>query len=205
MLLGPPNVGKSSLLNAIVGFDRSITLDVAGTTRDVLLADTVIDGLPLRFSDTAGIRESHEPIEQQGIARARTAASDADLLLLVSEPTAEGGLRSLPDMDRVRHNQIPSIQVLNKLDRAPDPKSYLKTGTTAGREAVDVATNALTGDGIGELMSQIAATLGAQLPHSSSPVLLNQRQAILVRKMVDAPNLDQQTDLFNQLLGNSHG
>ncbi len=90
VLAGPPNVGKSSLLNAIVGYDRSITFDAAGTTRDVLHADTVINGLPIRLSDTAGIRESDEPLERQGVARAQIAADQADLVIAVCEPDSLG-------------------------------------------------------------------------------------------------------------------
>ena len=84
VLVGPPNVGKSSLVNAIVGYDRSITFDQAGTTRDVLHADTVIDGIPIRLSDTAGIRESDEAIEKEGIARAKSVAEQADLVLIAT-------------------------------------------------------------------------------------------------------------------------
>ena len=71
VLVGPPNVGKSSLINAIVGYDRSITMDVAGTTRDVLHADTVINGLPIRLSDTAGMRAADDEIERRGMELAR--------------------------------------------------------------------------------------------------------------------------------------
>ena len=82
VLYGPPNVGKSSLVNAIVGFDRSITYDAPGTTRDVLHWETVIDGLPVQLSDTAGIRESDKPVEQSGVQRANQAVKQADLVVL---------------------------------------------------------------------------------------------------------------------------
>ena len=202
VFLGPPNVGKSSLLNAIVGFDRSITLDIAGTTRDVLHADTVIEGLPLRFSDTAGIRDSREPIEREGIERAKTAANEADLLLLISEPSGEGGLRRLEGTDREHRREALALRVLNKRDQATDRNSFDRSGRPLGTQPFDVATNALHGDGIGELMSQIAAKLSVQLPDGATPLLINQRQTKLVRKMIGAAEIDQQTDLLNQLLGN---
>jgi len=195
VFVGPPNVGKSSLLNAIVGFDRSITLDVAGTTRDVLHADTIIDGLPLRFSDTAGIRDSHEPIERQGIARARLAADDADLLLLVSEPLPNGGFSSLPHLDALQQQSTPTLRVLNKQDRS----TTVHSSHTA--DVFDFRTNAILGDGVQKLMNGIADTLGHQLPVPESPVLVNRRQADLVRQIVETSNLDQQLELLDRLIG----
>lgn len=202
VLLGPPNVGKSSLLNAIVGYDRSITLDVAGTTRDVLHADTVIEGLPLRFSDTAGIRDAREPIEREGIARAKTAASEADLLLLISEPLGDGRLPQLEKTDRESPRETHTLRVLNKRDQASEGESFDRSGSPLGIQPFDVATNALNRDGIGVLMSLIAAKLSVQLPGSARPLLINQRQTGLVRKMNLAATINQQTDLLDQLLGN---
>ena len=89
VLVGKPNVGKSSLLNALVGFDRSITFDQAGTTRDVLHTETVIAGVPVRLSDTAGIRDSGEPIEAEGMRRALHAANTADLVIQVEDATSQ--------------------------------------------------------------------------------------------------------------------
>ena len=88
VLAGPPNVGKSSLINAIVGFERSITFDQAGTTRDVLRVDTVADGLPIELSDTAGLRSGRDTIEREGVRRARRAIRAADLVVWVTEPEA---------------------------------------------------------------------------------------------------------------------
>jgi tRNA modification GTPase len=92
-IVGPPNVGKSSLLNRMLGFTRAIVAPVAGTTRDVLRATTAIDGWPVQLLDTAGIRESEDPIEQLAIEQATSARQVADLLLVVVDaqtgPTAE--------------------------------------------------------------------------------------------------------------------
>ena len=73
MLAGRPNVGKSSLTNALLGYTRSIVFDQPGTTRDVVTATTAIDGWPIEFSDTAGLREGSEPLEAAGIERAASA------------------------------------------------------------------------------------------------------------------------------------
>ncbi len=174
VLWGPPNVGKSSLLNAIVGFDRSITLDSAGTTRDVLHAETVIDGLRIRLSDTAGIRQSDESIEQQGISRARSTASEADLLVCVTEPALAGK----PDPPILESEiRIPTISVLNKVDLVPFDSS---------NDSFDVATCALSGRGIDELMLQIARRLQSAMPARGERAAINHRQAHLVETIAEA-------------------
>jgi len=89
VILGPPNAGKSSLLNALLGYERAIVTPVPGTTRDYLEAPFELEGLPLKAVDTAGIRETDDPIEAAGVARALTLAEEADLVLWVvdqSEP-----------------------------------------------------------------------------------------------------------------------
>ncbi|MFK8111654.1 MAG: GTPase [Rubripirellula sp.] len=168
VLTGPPNVGKSSLLNAIVGYDRSIALDVAGTTRDVLHAETVLDGLPIRLSDTAGIRESSEPIEKEGISRARHAISDADLILQISEP----GLKEDSAYPQQEPGLLPVLQVLNKSDLLPQ--------NSAARFQSYLHTNALSGQGIEDLMSAIVKALSHSMPDAGMPVPINQRQADLL-------------------------
>ena len=115
------NVGKSSLLNRIVGYDRSITFDLAGTTRDVLAASTVIDGWPVELLDTAGIRERAGAIEREGIDRAMQVAETADLLLLISEPKQSDQLFAMMKLlqrdDSVSFH--PNMRtVLNKCDEA---------------------------------------------------------------------------------------
>ena len=82
-LVGAPNVGKSSILNALAGEDAAIVTEVPGTTRDLLKVDVIIDGQPLRLVDTAGLRDSEDPVEQIGIERAREQISQADIIALV--------------------------------------------------------------------------------------------------------------------------
>jgi tRNA modification GTPase len=90
-IIGPPNSGKSSLLNAILGYDRAIVDPVAGTTRDVLNEHTSLLGWPFVVFDTAGLRETHDSIEKQGIEKAYEAIDSADLVLLLVEPTQGWG------------------------------------------------------------------------------------------------------------------
>jgi tRNA modification GTPase len=112
---GPPNVGKSSLMNALAGFERAIVSPTPGTTRDVVTLATAIDGWPVQLADTAGLRPTTDEIESAGVALAETALANADLAILVTDatqPTIADSLkpRSLPP--RVLH-------VRNKTDLVP--------------------------------------------------------------------------------------
>ncbi len=182
VLCGPPNVGKSSLVNAIVGYDRSITLDQPGTTRDVLHADTVIDGIPIRLSDTAGIRDSVESIEREGISRARTAVGEADLVLCIEQPGVEFTLNLRP---------TPTLRVLNKADLLPE---------TGHPTEHDIRTVATGGEGIENLMRAIVAELIASFPKSGMPVPLNTRQSDCLAQMLQTHDPDQLGCLLDQLV-----
>ena len=193
VLAGPPNVGKSSLLNAILGYDRSITFDAAGTTRDVLHADTVINGLPIRLSDTAGIRESDEPLERQGVARAQIAADQADLVIAVCEPDSLA--RQAGSCDRaldIADSSKRLIRVLNKSDLLADPDSG---------DLCDVATNALTGAGVAELLVVIAEKLCDSMPPPGSPVPVTDRQARLLVEIEAAESGEAIRVKLRELIG----
>ena len=82
-LVGRPNMGKSTLLNALLGEERAIVTDIPGTTRDTLEEGMNLDGIPLRLIDTAGIRESEDPVEAMGVERAIRAAKQSDLILFL--------------------------------------------------------------------------------------------------------------------------
>ncbi len=90
VLAGPPNVGKSSLMNALLGYRRSIVHDQAGTTRDAIQSNFYVHGWPILLSDTAGIRESNEEVEQQGIVKSRSQLQYADLVLLLVDAAQDG-------------------------------------------------------------------------------------------------------------------
>lgn len=114
VILGRPNVGKSSLLNILSGEDMAIVTDVPGTTRDVLEVPVAIRGIPLRLADTAGIRESLDKIEQIGIERARKQAAKADLTLLVLDSSQDLTGEDLLLLDTV--DKQSTIVLLNKRD-----------------------------------------------------------------------------------------
>lgn len=182
VLSGPPNVGKSSLLNAIVGYDRSITLDLAGTTRDLLHADTVIDGIPIRLSDTAGVREAVEPIEQQGVTRALAAVADADLVVLVEQP----GIESRPTPPTIK-----TIRLLNKADLIGD----------IDVPNVDFRTVATTGEGVPELMRAIGDSLIDTFPPPGTPVPVHPRQARVLGEIVESATATDVHAALSELIG----
>ncbi len=172
VLYGRPNVGKSSLVNAIVGYCRSITTPIAGTTRDVLHAETVIDGLPIQLSDTAGIHETSNEIEREGILRAMQEFKGADLVLAVYAPDAPDAPDALgtPSSAEV-------LQIYNKSDLSdlPVPSSFLPT----------VAT---TGAGIADLLEAISGKLTANFPPPDVPLAMNKRQESILRELRIAGN-----------------
>ncbi len=114
-ILGRPNAGKSTLLNALLGYDRAIVTSIAGTTRDTIEESVVVGGVLLRLSDTAGIRETDDPIEKIGVLKAMDAASAAELVLAVFD-----GSQELSDLDmealRAARAAPRSIAVINKAD-----------------------------------------------------------------------------------------
>ena len=117
VICGAPNAGKSSLLNRLLGFDRAIVNDVAGTTRDTIEELINLRGLPLRLIDTAGIREGLEPVEREGIARSLAQIAGAELILLVIDSSAGAAQIAgiaMPEGARVIH-------VLNKCDLPVHP------------------------------------------------------------------------------------
>jgi tRNA modification GTPase len=159
-LVGRPNVGKSSLLNALLRTERAIVTPVAGTTRDTVEEKALIGGLAVQLVDTAGLTPSDDPVERIGVERSRAAAQAADLLLLVldgSEPltpldaTVATELRTLGQADTLR----PAILVLNKAD-LPHQLSD-EAAQALWPDAPLVATSTVTGSGLAALEGEIAA------------------------------------------------
>lgn len=197
VLAGPPNVGKSSLINALVGYRRSITVDMPGTTRDVLEAQTVIDGWPVRLSDTAGIRDDAEcAIETAGIESAMRELQAADLILWV-EDAAEISERETAYPSELADK--PTIKIFNKIDRVAGIKvSGLQESGTTLRQ---VKTSATTGIGIEELRQAISNSLIPLIPSSGSPIPITSRQASLLSKLANTTNGDEAIEILSQLRG----
>ncbi|BCA81211.1 tRNA uridine-5-carboxymethylaminomethyl(34) synthesis GTPase MnmE [Desulfuromonas sp. AOP6] len=122
LIFGRPNVGKSSLLNALLGESRAIVTDVAGTTRDTLEESVLFDGLPLRLIDTAGVRHTEDVVEVEGVNRAKAKIDTADLVLLVVD-----GHKGITPDDRLALSltqHVPCLLVVNKSDLPPAPLDH---------------------------------------------------------------------------------
>jgi tRNA modification GTPase len=141
-LCGAPNAGKSSLMNRLLGTERSIVNATPGTTRDTIEASASLGGYPFRIIDTAGLRETNDPVEQEGVRRARKAAEDADLRIhLVDASTASESVQPLFEDE---------LLLLNKVDLLDDlPSSSLLSPSKAPR------ISCKTGEGIAELVQVI--------------------------------------------------
>jgi tRNA modification GTPase len=148
-IIGRPNVGKSSLFNALLGRDRAIVTEIPGTTRDTLSEAFALRGIPVELVDTAGIRETDDRVEQLGVERTRSTISEADLVLAVldaSSATIEG--------DPALNEESPvHFFVLNKSDlglRLPD-----EVLQSLSAKAPLLSVSALTGEGIEQLKDQL--------------------------------------------------
>jgi len=172
-IIGRTNVGKSSLLNAILGYDRAIVTAIAGTTRDTVEEKAVVGGVLLRLMDTAGQRATADPVEKLGVERARDAASAAELVIAVfdaSEPlTSEDKAVLFEAKNAPKH-----ILVCNKSDLVP---SLALEGA--------LCVSALSGDGIGVLEKAVAALFPPDEAVPAGEVLTSPRQADAVSRALD--------------------
>jgi len=162
VVAGPPNSGKSSLINAIVGEERAIVTDVPGTTRDHLDVPLSIGGIPVRLTDTAGLHETEDRVEAIGIKRARQLVERADVLVWLG-----------PRAKTPQHLRL--VRVQSKCDL---PDSPLATDDA-------IAVSAITGTGVHDLLARIA-TLGKQILPDDGAVALNRRQAELIGDVAEA-------------------
>jgi tRNA modification GTPase len=175
-LFGVTSVGKSSVFNRLLATDRAIVSPVPGTTRDTLEETVDLDGIPMTFIDTAGLRQAPDAVEAEGVRRARLAAGEADLVLLVLDAARE--LRederaAIAERTSIAHT--PSLIVANKIDlpsaRVPWPGA--------------IPISARNGDGFEALRAAIVESLGAKAT-AESPVLTNARHVVALEGLVEA-------------------
>ncbi len=185
VLAGPPNVGKSSLVNRIVGYGRSITHDEAGTTRDVVDCDTVIAGLPIRLRDTAGIRAGGGVIEREGIRRGAVAIASADLILIVVDPTTIAERAAIETTIAGLTDTADVLRVLNKSDQiadidfvgGDDPGWIQTIATSLDSEVGTTIERGGRNGGIDGLISAIAQRLRPDPLPEGAPLPINERQS----------------------------
>lgn len=182
-LVGRPNVGKSQLFNALLGAGRAIVTPHAGTTRDLLTERCEIGGLAVTLVDTAGVRESAEAIEQEGIARARQAADTADVRVVVLDRSMPLDAAELPDPGAVTR---PTVIVANKSDLPPAWSPSVPgaaPGAAPGGAPEAIVVSALTGAGLDALRQAILDAALAHEPLADTPAIANVRHVALLERV----------------------
>jgi tRNA modification GTPase len=175
-IIGRPNAGKSSLLNALSGQDSAIVTDIPGTTRDVLREKIELDGIPVHLADTAGIRETSDRIEAEGVRRARMALASADIALLVEDAS------SVDSEYQALDSEVPAgitrIRVANKADL--DTSSY-RDRIERESTGPDLWISAKTGQGIDALRKRIREAVGAA-DHAEGSFSARQRHIDAIKR-----------------------
>ncbi len=179
-IVGQPNVGKSSLMNALLRSERAIVTAVPGTTRDVLEADLEIAGIPIRLVDTAGIRPARDEIEKEGVARSWQQVEGADLVLLVHD--SRSGLDATDHDLAARAGDRPVLRVASKVDllrsASADPSEVGDAPWPAGHLGV----SSLTRQGLDELEAAIAGALLSSSPVGVPGLAVNARHQGALRQ-----------------------
>jgi len=166
VIVGAPNVGKSSLLNALSGRDRAIVSATAGTTRDVLEVDFAVHGIPVRLLDTAGLRHSDDAIEQEGVYRARSQADIADVTVFVADATR-------PDTWAVPEGITPHVYIMNKVDAIVSQGSW---------DAQYIPLSVHQAQGLSNVIDAMAACLGDEPAGDETPLITRSRHRDAVQR-----------------------
>lgn len=171
-IAGPPNAGKSSLMNRLAQRDVAIVTPHAGTTRDVIEVHLDLGGYPVTLLDTAGIRETQDPVEIEGVRRARARAEAADLVLWVTDASAEAG-----DIGQAGAAEVWLVR--NKIDLLGSDPAPCRTGRT-------LAISAVTGTGLPELITALAQHAEMALAGAETSLVTRERHRVALRKVVEA-------------------
>ena len=185
VIVGKPNVGKSSLLNSILGENRAIVTDIAGTTRDVIEEFVNIKGIPLKIVDTAGIRETDDIVEKIGVEKSRESFSTADLVIMVldaSRKLAEEDIEILESLENKK-----TIVLLNKIDLKPEIEIEKIKEYVNEEDIIEIS--ALKHQGIEDLHDKIEAMVyQGSVKNSSNLMITNSRHKDALFKAYEAIN-----------------
>jgi len=196
-IVGQPNVGKSSLLNAWSQSDRAIVTDLPGTTRDVVESQLIVGGIPIQVLDTAGIRDATNEVEKIGIERSLTAAQSADLVLLTTDATLGWTEAEQVLYDQIKHK--PHIIIANKIDllspaASEQAKSNPHLPQWPSEITATVRTAAATSYGISDLEIAILEAVNAgNLSAANTDFAINQRQSAALTQAEAALTQVEQT------------
>lgn len=177
VIAGEPNAGKSTLLNAISGREAAIVSPVAGTTRDAIEVHCDLGGLPVTFVDTAGLRDTSDPVELEGMARARRRAAEADLVLELRSPAGDAA----PFVDGP-FGSVPVLVVATKGDVAPP------------HPGADLVVSAVTGEGMAALLDEVRRRAETAVVGSGDAVITRERHRRAMERVADA--LRRADDVF---------
>ncbi|MFL6373136.1 MAG: tRNA uridine-5-carboxymethylaminomethyl(34) synthesis GTPase MnmE [Pyrinomonadaceae bacterium] len=163
-IVGRPNVGKSSLFNALLGSERAIVTDIAGTTRDQLHERFVVDGVPISLIDTAGLRETQDTVEKIGVERARKTMADADIVIAMLDATEEITREDCEIIESI--GDLNNIVAINKIDKKPafdiDHLVAAEDSPLAKIRDKIVPISALTGEGLDDLRHALVHPFGIE-------------------------------------------
>ena len=182
-IAGPPNAGKSTLLNRLARREAAIVSPYAGTTRDVIEVHLDLDGYPVTLLDTAGIRDSAEPVEQEGVRRARERAAAADLVLWVIDPSA-GGLAANGYPENLADAEIWLVR--NKIDLAGSSSCANATESDNSECKFTLSISALTGIGMDALTAALSAYAKTYFAATESAVITRARHRHALEETVAA-------------------
>ena len=177
-IAGPTNAGKSSLFNALVGYDRAMVSEMPGTTRDIVSEAIDLNGIPIVLADTAGLREEGDPLEREGMRRAESMSSRSEVVLVVLDSSV---MPSAAALDRVKgFESSQRVITLSKCDLA---QSW--SPETVGLDPI-VRTSARTGEGIATLRTAILESLLTEDHSEETPLVSNARHIELLTRASDA-------------------
>jgi tRNA modification GTPase len=205
VIAGKPNAGKSSLLNALAGFEAAIVTDIAGTTRDTVKETLLLDGVPLRLVDTAGIRESTDRVEQAGILRTKQALGVADMVLLVIDASTDieaDPFELFPELPLWLERGARLLVVYNKIDlvglssQVNDRTIVMAQGSLAAKT---VYVSATAQQGLDLLQTQMKHLLGLSGGVQQDCFLARRRQVIQLEQALS--HLQEASEAHQQGLG----